>query len=250
MQCMLERISTLPLHLSRFALGDPNSEVVRITTATNNFQGAIFDLMKDGDHYAFGKRIYPIILSSEMSVLHFNLPQPSSIVPWIDSNDALRHAAKAIRERGNPDELDIADTLEVHWSLSKGPASLISQLTDKALQRNPNHPYFLYIRTMGSAKEPKKGLQLAERGLKCKDLTTFVRLMLLCYSLEHAFALGYESILKSTNTHDAMAYFRIACQSALLHMKRLLSMGFSRTNLTWHMFCCKLFSTDPIYQRT
>ncbi|KAF7980311.1 hypothetical protein HWV62_39106 [Athelia sp. TMB] len=155
---------------------------------------------QDKDLVSLGRKLVEFVMRTEFSIVRggfqgergemMNVGLP--FVMWLDS---LPHCAQALRAKG---EEDGACVLELKRCLmTAGGHTEAYEIATKALVRNPNHPYFWYAVTKAAMHE--ECLRAAKRGLKCKNITPFVRFSLLYAAVTTATELGLHT-LQDTST--------------------------------------------------
>lgn len=175
-------------------------KVIEKTTADN--YNAYLRCARDHNLHALGVSVASFILRTEFSVAHgaFQVQNPQTGawemedigLPFVFWVDALPHCADAIRARKIASEEDLADVLDLKYAIAQGRIPDAITHAGKAIARNPNHAYFYYALTMGA--NPTEGLRAAKKGLKCKQITPFVRFALLQRAVDHAADLGLRSL--------------------------------------------------------
>ena len=106
--------------------------------------------------------------------------------------DALPHCARALRARGTPADLDMADVLDLKFYIIRSRIPDAIAHGQRAIERNPDLAYAYYAISMGADHE--QGLRAVKKGLKCKNITPFVRHYLLWRAVEHAGDLGVSTL--------------------------------------------------------
>lgn len=191
----------IPAHINAvlMAYGPMRCEIYVTTSCINEFQKAMFEVAGTHDLYKLGLKQANLILKSEWSVLNGTLqrqnPQTGEFVQHSDAGlpftwwrDSLVHAAKAIRDKGKPNELDYADILEMKATIQQNRTDDAIVLAEEALKRNPEQAYFYYVVSLSG--DGIQGLRGAKKGLKCKVITPFVKFQMLQRAVDHAGDMG------------------------------------------------------------
>ncbi|CAA7268445.1 unnamed protein product [Cyclocybe aegerita] len=190
----------VPDHLSDILIdyGHSRSEIFLTLSCTNEFQSAMMACMQTHDLYALGLRQAPLILKTEFSVADgmFEVEDPRMGKRSIDDfglpfkmwSDSLPHAARAIRQKKKPEEQDYADILDIKYMIMRQRIPDAVALAKKGLLRNPEQAYFHYAITL--AADNVQGLRAAKKGLKCKQITPFVKYQMMQRAVEHAGDMG------------------------------------------------------------
>lgn len=173
--------------------------------SVRDFQQAMMDCTQDRDLYSLGLKLTELITRNEFSIAEggFQSPNPRTGkmeildvgLPFKMWTDALPLCAKAIREKGRPNDLDLADMLDMKFFIVRSRVSEAVALAKSSIQRNPRFPYFYYVVTLGSNIE--EGLRCAKKGLKCPNATPFVWFGLMHRAVEIAGNLGICRIQES-----------------------------------------------------
>lgn len=160
--------------------------------ASGDFHRAMMEYGRDRDLYSLGLKLVPIILSTEFSVTDAffeakdlaaakNASRPPPFNIW---GDALPHCARAIREKGNPEERDLADILELKHLVIRNKMSAAVALAKRAVERSPDQGYFWHVLTLDG--DNVRGLRAAKKGLKAKQLSPFCKWQILQRGITHA----------------------------------------------------------------
>ncbi|PCH44867.1 hypothetical protein WOLCODRAFT_77377, partial [Wolfiporia cocos MD-104 SS10] len=174
-------------------------DTMQTVRSAGDFQKAMMQCAQDHDLYKLGHKLAELILRTEFSIAEgcfqainertgrmesqdVGLP----FVMWIDS---LPHAARALRTKGSPADLDAADILDVKYFIIKQRYPDVIRVGQEALNRNPQLGYAYYAIALGGDSE--QGLRSVKKGLKCKQVTPFVRYHMLWRAVEHAGNLGF-----------------------------------------------------------
>ncbi|TFK71925.1 hypothetical protein BDN72DRAFT_837132 [Pluteus cervinus] len=201
-----------PSHISDVMVeyGAERTETYKTLKAAGDSQRAIMTCAHDRNLYSLGLKLANLILYTEFAVPDGCLQSPNPVtgemetldvgLPFIYYVDSLPHCAKAIRERGKREESDLADVLDIKFHITRARLPTARELAKKALERSPDYAYFYYPTTLSA--DNVEGLRAAKKGLKCKRTTHFLRFQLLQRAVEHAGALGLNTILESSRTAE------------------------------------------------
>ncbi|KAL0958057.1 hypothetical protein HGRIS_000235 [Hohenbuehelia grisea] len=196
-----------PMHISEImtAYGPPKCDIYLTLSAMNLNTKAFMKCGQDHDLYSLGITLANLIPTTEFSITQGGFqaedPQTGRVefmdigLPFKMWGDALPHCAKAIRAKGKPEELDLADFLDIKDAIMKGRIPQVVELARKALERSPDQAYFYYAQTLAAA--PMDGLRTAKKGSKCKKITPFLRFQMLQRAVEHASELGMKLLQDS-----------------------------------------------------
>ena len=165
--------------------------------STSDYQRAMMRCAQDHDLYALGRTLAMLIQRTEFSIAEgmFQTDGPGGRRETIDIGlpftmwtDALPHCARALRARGGAADLDMADVLDLKFFIIRQRIPDAISLGQRAVERNPELAYAYYAISMGADHE--QGLRAVKKGLKCKNVTPFVRNYMLWRAVEHAGDLG------------------------------------------------------------
>ncbi|KIJ14557.1 hypothetical protein PAXINDRAFT_163312 [Paxillus involutus ATCC 200175] len=170
-----------------------------------DYQKAMMQTAQDRDLYKLGLTLAELITRNEFSVgeggfqvMNERTGKPEFMdvgLPFKMWTDALPLAANAIRAKGRAQEVDLADMIDMKFFIVRARIPEATALAKKSIQRNPKLPYFYYVMTLGIDVE--EGLRCAKKGLKCKNVTRFVRFGLMHRAVEIAGNLGVCRIQES-----------------------------------------------------
>ena len=202
----------LPSHLSDVmtAYGPPRCETVLTLKTAALFQRAMMTCAQDHNLYALGLTLSQLILRTEFSISDgmFQAENPTTGqlefvdvgLPFRTWSDALPHCARAIRDKGNPTEIDAADILDLKFFVMKQRLREAVEFAKKATQRNSDLAYFCYIVTLTA--DNAEGLRYAKKGMKCKNTTPFVHFQMMQRAVEHAAQMGLSTLQDSSSVRD------------------------------------------------
>jgi hypothetical protein len=143
----------------------------------------------NGDFRALGLELYSVF--SGPSFLLTTRPCPGS--PGVHILDAFPDCANAIRKKGIPSELYIAEFLDLKYAYHTSPINVIHEKAEEAIKKYPDQGYFYYYRAVETTDVI--GYQMARQGLKCKGISPYLQRLLLGVAAKHAFSPGV-SLLK------------------------------------------------------
>ncbi|TBU53389.1 hypothetical protein BD310DRAFT_887831 [Dichomitus squalens] len=181
------------------------------TAVSMEYQKAMMQCVQDHDLHALGKRLFAIILQTEFSIAEGGFQADNGEVvtgipglPFAYWTDALPAAAKALRERANGSaaDLDEADVVEMKFYIVRQRLPQALALAHRAVQRNPRLAYAHYVLSMSADAE--QGLRAVKKGLRCPDVTPFLRCQMLWRATGHAGQQGLR-ILKEAGDGDVQA---------------------------------------------
>ncbi|KZT70478.1 hypothetical protein DAEQUDRAFT_667559 [Daedalea quercina L-15889] len=215
-----------------------------------DFQEAMQACLGDRDMYKLGKKIAELITRTEFSVANGVYQAVNERtgrmevfdvgLPFTQWTDALPHCAQAVRARGNKEDLDDADILEMKSFIIRQRIPDAIKIANKALERNPQLAYAYYATGLGANSE--NGLRAVKKGLKAKQITPFVRNYMLWRAVEHAGNLGVNRLQEATagdrNYNEGLAFLMSSCEDAKRFMEEAppdsRNMG---TVLNWYIIC-------------
>lgn len=190
----------VPSHLMDVLIdyGEYRSEMFMTATAMAEFQRAMTTCLQTRDLYRLGLQLAALILRTEFSIADGQFESEDPVtgkrqkdncgLPFTSYVDALPHCARAIRAKGKRDELDFADILEIKFYIMRFRVPDAVVIARKGIERNPQCSYFYYTLTL--AADYVQGLKAAKQGMKCKQITPFVRFQMMQRAVEHAGGMG------------------------------------------------------------
>lgn len=169
------------------------------------YQKAMMRCAQDHDLVSLGRTLATLIQRTEFAIAEGSFRTEGPNGTWRDDfdiglpfkmwTDALPHCAKALRARGTSADLDMADVVELKYFIIRSRIPDAISAGQRAIARNPNLAYAYYAISMGA--DHAEGLRAVKKGLKCKELTPFVRNYLLWRAVEHAGDLGVMTLQES-----------------------------------------------------
>ncbi|KAF9819414.1 hypothetical protein IEO21_02157 [Rhodonia placenta] len=215
-----------------------------------DFQRAMMKCVQDHDLYALGKTIAQLVVRTEFSItggayqtMNEQTGQWEIVntgLPFTMWGDALPHCARALRQKGTKEDLDDAEICELkHHVLQQNiPAAI--RAGQEVLQRNPQLAYAHYVIALGA--DNTQGLKSAKKGLKCKQITPFVRHYLLWRAVEHAGNLGLVVLQQATEGEkdygEGIAFLVSACEDAKTFISEAPPDNrHMETVLNWYIIC-------------
>ncbi|KAF7334284.1 Bin3-type SAM domain-containing protein [Mycena sanguinolenta] len=201
-----------PSHLNEIlrAYGFERCETYVTLRTANEFQRAMMNCVSSHDLYSLGLTLAGFILRTEFSISEgmFEAENPATGrrepldvgLPFKMWSDALPHCAKAIRDKGLPGQADIADIVEMKYYIMKQRIPDAVKIANTALKRSPGLAYAYYVLTLAS--DPVVGLRAAKQGMKCTNITPFVRFQMMQRAVEHAGEMGIQILQEASGVDD------------------------------------------------
>ncbi|RPD52467.1 hypothetical protein L227DRAFT_568580 [Lentinus tigrinus ALCF2SS1-6] len=178
------------------------SESWLLYSLSDRYIEAMSQAARDQDLVALGRRIAdimqrsPMVVEGRWSQLQEDVGsdrQASDRLPFVHWSEALPECAKALRRSGTSSDLDAADILDIKSFMLHGRIPEAIALAQTTSTRNPHHAYARYLVSL--CGDSAEGLQAAEEGLKCPDVTPFLRKQLLWRAVELRVWKGTKKIL-------------------------------------------------------
>ncbi|TFK71918.1 hypothetical protein BDN72DRAFT_837124 [Pluteus cervinus] len=202
--------------------GRDRTEIFMTSRAWTEFHVAMITYKKDRNLCSLGRKIADVIMLTEFSIPQgsFSREEGFPFTIWVD---ALPHCANALRQTGKPEDLDIADILDIKFHISRAQPTDVVQAAKKGLDRNPRCAYFYYAISL-STMTRVEGLRAAKKGLKCQKLTPCLRFQLLQRAVDHASDMGLVGMLDSPipgekEFFEAVAFIKSALDDAKTFVK-------------------------------
>lgn len=218
------------------AYGPPRCVTFLEMQAKSNFMEALHvSYLQDRNLCSLGLKLYQNILSTEFSisdgVLEKTDPRTGrstystdgdGILPFRRWRDALVACAKALRERGQSGDAHVSNVLEIKHMLMHGDTDRAAAKGRAALVENPQCAYYYYA--ISVAADSTDGLRAAKQGMKCKDITPFIKFQLMQRAVGHGAELGIAALQVGPEPGDTKWQVGIALlTSALEDAKRFLN---------------------------
>ena len=172
----------------------------------------------DHDIHALGARLAIVAQEGEL-VCDPEAFIKSEDVPFKGWVDAMHYCARVLRNEGGVGDLDLADVLELKYLLTVRKGKEALALAERAVARNPDIAFAHYAITL-QTESLLYGLQAAKKGLKCKQLTPYLRRRMLWCAVEHAGEEGIRLLCTRQLEPDkdrkaqALAYLESAAEDA------------------------------------
>ncbi|KDR72533.1 hypothetical protein GALMADRAFT_101649 [Galerina marginata CBS 339.88] len=184
--------SRMPHHLADIMqrYGSTKGNVHMTIFCSSESTEAMLAYAQNRDLYALGLKQASLVVQTEYSITAGAFEDHADHVdmPFVSWTDSLPFTAKAIREKGKPDERDLADILDMKYLVISQRLPEALEMAKKGIERNPEQAYFHYILSLSG--NPVQGLRSAKKGLKCKKMTPFVKYQMLQRAVDHAARMG------------------------------------------------------------
>ncbi|KAF7793058.1 hypothetical protein EIP86_004163 [Pleurotus ostreatoroseus] len=220
----------IPEYLTNVLVDWGNStecDVFVIPRTSQDYQQAMMRCLQDRNMLALGRTLAGLITRAEYSIADGafqaqnertgRLEIIDTGLPFRSWLDALPICAAGLRQTGNASDADMADTLEMKFFLMRKRVSDAVALAQRAVERNAQVAYFYYV--MSLTTDMPAGLRACKKGLKCRQITPFVRTALLVRAVDHAAQLGMSkladvTIVKASVREEAVAFLVSAQEDA------------------------------------
>jgi hypothetical protein len=190
--------------------GHTKCDMYATLNATSTFTEAIMAYPQDRDLHKLGSKLARLILSTEFSIAdgyyealnertgrRERLSKQELGLPFDRYGDALPVCARALRERGGPGDKDAADVLDIKFKIMRSKVGEAADQARRAIERNPSFAYYHYAVSL--VANHADGLRASKKGMKCRDITPFIRFQLMQRAVEHAAELGLEALQKAAH---------------------------------------------------
>ncbi|KAJ7098295.1 hypothetical protein C8R44DRAFT_811280 [Mycena epipterygia] len=201
-----------PPHLNEIlrAYGFQACETYMTLKTSSEFQQAMMNTISTGDLYTLGITLAGFVLRTEFSISDGTFETRDRVtgrmgaesfgLPFTIWGDALPHCAKAIRAKGTPAQADMADILDIKFYIMRQRFPEMVSVANAALKRNPGFAYAYYALTLVS--DPVVGLRAAKKGMKCSNISPFVRFQMMQRAVEHAGEMGIRILQETASAGD------------------------------------------------
>ncbi|TFK22370.1 hypothetical protein FA15DRAFT_520626 [Coprinopsis marcescibilis] len=191
--------------------GFDRCELYLTIRTTNEFQHAFMQCAQDHDLYALGLKLHKFILQTEFSIStegHYETINERTGkreklnvgLPFDKWSDALPICAEVLRKRGHPEDAEAADILDIKFKIMRARVAEAAKQAEEALKRSPDCAYFYYAISLSA--NHVVSLRTSKKGIKCKNITPFVRWQMTQRAVEHAGELGLTMIQQSPGKGD------------------------------------------------
>ncbi|KAI1782938.1 hypothetical protein LXA43DRAFT_904559, partial [Ganoderma leucocontextum] len=168
-----------------------NSHAMKLYHASREYLSAMTQAAHDHDFYALGLTLSKVfqqpLLTLEGSWREFEQQvgvPASSASPFTLCSDVLPECARALREKGAPSDLDAADVIEMKFLVMHDRLAEAVVYATQVLEREPRMAFAYYVISLGVDLEDS--FSAAKEGLRCPDVTPFLREHLLWRSIDLA----------------------------------------------------------------
>ncbi|KAJ7150977.1 hypothetical protein C8R43DRAFT_1005813 [Mycena crocata] len=194
------------------AYGFPRCETYLTMKTATDYQKAMMDVVRTHDLYSLGIVLAGFILRTEFSISDGYFQSEASAhgrgtpeavdvgLPFKMWSDALPLCAKAIRAKGLSGQAEMADILDMKFFIMRQRIPEAVTVAHTALKRNPDFAYAYYA--LALASDPVVGLRAAKKGMKCANITPFVRFQLMQRAVEMAGEMGITILQETASTGD------------------------------------------------
>ncbi|VDB88342.1 unnamed protein product [Peniophora sp. CBMAI 1063] len=184
------RVSDLLVHF-----GAEKSDTYLSIQGTKHFMEAMKAVAGDRDFIKCGRRVAELILRTEHSITQggWQVENPRTGkfemnnmgLPFTMWHESLPACARELRKTGRAKDLDDADILELKYLIIERRTDEAREIAVRAVERSPTIGFFYYVLAMVNVGKPE-GLRDAKKGLKCPNMTGYVKNGLLYRAAEHA----------------------------------------------------------------
>ncbi|KAI1782472.1 hypothetical protein LXA43DRAFT_905673 [Ganoderma leucocontextum] len=197
-----------------------NSHAVNLYGASMKYLSAMAKAAHDHDFYTLGHTLSKLFQASLSSIRgrwrefeeEVGVPS-SSASPFTLCSDTLPECARALREKGAPSDLAAADVIEMKFLIMRDRLAEAIVYATEVLERAPRMAFAYYVISLGTHVEDSLGA--AKEGLRCPDVTPFLREHLLWRSIDLATRKAL-TIMVQTTTEGEVSSRRQESLSLLL----------------------------------
>ncbi|KAJ3553888.1 hypothetical protein NP233_g12543 [Leucocoprinus birnbaumii] len=232
--------------------GQDRSEICITIKCFEELCAAFSQTLQDGDFYSLGQVVSKNILLTKTTTIGAAFEKVASEEPdatrammtsqspYQSTLDILPVCSKALRaKQQSPRDLDSADIIDITYLLLRCNHKGAANMAALAIQRNPHHAYWYYVLAIAGGEV--KGLKAMKQGMKCSDISPFIKFELLKLAVQRAGTLGLETLRKGakiggSDWYEAMAYFRCALEDAKTYIAEAPPDGVNmRPVLGWYI---------------
>ncbi|KAI1787063.1 hypothetical protein LXA43DRAFT_1064643 [Ganoderma leucocontextum] len=197
-----------------------NSHAMNLYRGSTEHLNAMAKAAHDHDFYTLGHTLSNLFQRSQSAVEgswkefeeEVGVPiSPTS--PFTLCSDTLPECARALREKGAPSDLAAADIIEMKFLIVRGRLGEAIVHASRVLEREPRMSFAYYV--IGLGKHLEDSFSAAREGLRCPDVTPFLREHLLWRSIDLATRKAL-TIMVQTTTEGEVSSRRQESLSLLL----------------------------------
>jgi hypothetical protein len=200
-----------------------------------HYQEAMIQYADDHDLYTLGQKLSQLVLQTENAIVQGayqaldeetgRMRTAELGIPFEWWLDALPHCAQALCEAGSPADLDRSDILQCEDLIRRDRLSEALAIAKQAIARSPQVAYFYFAITR-STSDATERLKASKKGLKCTQMTPYVKIRLLRQATTDAANMGISNLQLVCSGEEEIAEYVVGIAlltSALEDAKTFLS---------------------------
>ena len=183
--------------------GPQDTDIVNTLTATVSFQRAMQAAVGDKNLVQLGRTLAGLVVQTEFSIndgwYQAVDPKTGDVVaadvglPFKRWREALPICAAELRKTGLILDADRADILELKYHVMTQNLEKAIPMAKTAIERNPDVAYYYYVISLTSNTE--EGLRYSKKGMKCAQITPFLKYCMMRRAVEFACDQGLMAVL-------------------------------------------------------
>lgn len=149
---------------------------------------------QDHDYYTLGTKLAGWILACETVVIMGEFNKSTVVQPFPCRNyiDVLPLCAKALRDRGGPEDRFKADVIEIKYNIAAKRYTKARELGKKCTSVYPQCAFFWYAASCEADQE--EALRYLKKGMKCSGQTEYVKFNMLYRASTSAMTLAQKAL--------------------------------------------------------
>jgi len=183
--------------------GPQNTDIVNTLSAATSFQKAMQAAVGDKNLVQLGRTLAGLVVQTEFSINDgwYQAMDPKTGkfeatdvgLPFRRWREALPFCATELRKAGLSLDVDRADILDIKYHVMTQNLNKAIPMAKAAIERNPDVAYYYYAVSLTANTE--EGLRYSKKGMKCAQITPFLKYCMMRRAVEFACDQGLQAVL-------------------------------------------------------
>lgn len=183
--------------------GPPDTDIMNTLTAATTFQKAMQAAVGNKNLVQLGRTLAGLVVQTEFSINDgwYQAVDPKTGkseaadvgLPFKRWRDALPFCAAELRKTGLILDADRANILELKYFVMTQNLEKAIPMAKAAIERNPDVAYYYYVVSLTANTE--EGLRYSKKGMKCAQITPFLKYCMMRRAVEFACDQGLLAVL-------------------------------------------------------
>jgi len=183
--------------------GPQNTDIVNTLSAATSFQKAMQAAVGDKNLVQLGRTLAGLVVQTEFSINDgwYQAMDPKTGkfeatdvgLPFRRWREALPFCATELRKTGLSLDVDRADILDIKYHVMTQNLNKAIPMAKAAIERNPDVAYYYYAVSLTANTE--EGLRYSKKGMKCAQITPFLKYCMMRRAVEFACDQGLQAVL-------------------------------------------------------